>query len=233
MNIEKRCTKCNTTFSGKKRYCPKCGAYWRRSQVGGWTGDILDAERRQAEKKPQKRYGILCGSCRQIIEIEDSNYPDFCPYCSQMIGIDPIKVELDKDGNVPIKDNVEEITPLNEVNRKSPFKKRTIDNSIISLICLSHGYEKRLELEDSVEYFIIGKKGNCHQEFFATSAFAKIGDKHVEVFHESTGWYVRALTENTLCNGKTVEIGEHIKLSNGDFLDLGDCSLAVEIRGRE
>ena len=101
------------------------------------------------------------------------------------------------------------------------------DESVLRLISMSN--QASFVLTARKEGSILGTQGNMSPDLFRNSPFRAIAPQHLMFWHTETGWYLRPLTGHTIHNGEILNLGVSRKLSDGDLLNVGDCSVRVEI----
>lgn len=258
MNQEKQCAKCKKRFSSSLRYCPKCGTYWKQGmQNQGWAGGILSAEQMEGILVPDKqqreetrritpslpeRY-IICERCKKEIPVEGDTRPDFCCYCRTMVdGLAEIKERKLKvenpDNHLTVAEEEKQrvttkpsrLPKRDPLNRKAPPP--SPDDSIISFVWLRSGESKRLSKPNMDGVILLGTKGNYETEFFSSKEFSGVEERQAAIVHELNGWYMEVEGPNLRLNNEPLSLTTSHPLKNNDRINLGDCTLQVEILAR-
>lgn len=258
MNQEKQCEKCRKRFSSSLRYCPKCGTYWKQGkQNQGWVGGILSAEQMEGIVVPNKqqreetrrettypptRY-IICERCKKEIPVEGDKRPDFCCYCKTMVdGLAEIKERKTAAENIDDQQAVGEdeeqsldAKPIHQpkrslLNRKAPPPPP--DDSTIAFVWLGLGESRRLSTPDANRAIRLGTKGNYETEFFASPEFTGVEERQAAITHELNGWYMKVEGPNLRLNNDPLSFANSYQLKHNDLINLGNCTLQVEILSR-
>lgn len=258
MSQVKQCAKCKKRFSGSLRYCPKCGTYWKQGkQNQGWAGSILSAEQMEGIVIPDKqqreatrrvtlsqpsRY-IICERCKKEIPVEGETRPDFCCYCKTMVdGLAEIKERKptaenqDNQPTVAEEEKQSATTKPSRLPKRDPLNRKAPppppDDSTISFVWLRSGESKRLSEPNVDGAILLGTKGNYEIEFFSSPEFSGVEERQAAIVHELNGWYMAVEGPNLRLNNEPLSLATSHPLKNNDRINLGDCTLQVEILAR-
>lgn len=258
MSQEKQCAKCKKRFSVSLRYCPKCGTYWKQGkQNQGWAGSILSAEQmeeivvRDVQQREATQRGtpslpsryIICERCKKEIPVEGDTWPDFCCYCKTMVdGLAEIRERKPTAEDPDCQQSVAEEEKQRVTTKTSRFPKRDplnrkappppLDDSTISFVWLSPGESRRLSKPNMDGAILLGTKGNYETEFFSSPKFSGVEERQAAIVHELNGWYMAVEGPNLRLNNEPLSLATSHPLKNYDRINLGDCTLQVEILAR-
>lgn len=252
MSQERQCVNCKTYFDDGRRFCPRCGTYWKqRKQTQGWAASILNAEKSSTDPQSNPRENkdgrgnivkperfIVCERCRKEIPVADDILPDFCCFCNNLIdGLTEIQVRQ------PISDSSltqqakgereisDDDNPERNVQKKSPLRPAKKDSSEIGFVWM--GPEGNVRLRKPMESsFLLGLDGTYESPFFTNPSFIGIEERQAEIHHNDAGWYIRALGKNVRHNNVEISTNNQQQLKDGDLIHLGNCTLSIEIRLR-
>lgn len=258
MNQEKQCAKCKKRFDSNLRYCPKCGTYWKQgTQNQEWTGGILSAEQSEEIVAPGKqqreetrretpflpaRY-IICERCKKEIPVEGDMRPDFCCYCKTIVdGFAEIKERQPAAASPDNQQTTAEEEERGFATKPSRLPKRNLlnrkapppppDDSTIAFVWLRSGESRRLSEPNVDGAILLGTKGNYETEFFSSPEFHGVEERQAAIVHELNGWYMAVEGPNLRLNNAPLSLDTSHPLKNNDRINLGDCTLQVEILAR-
>ncbi len=238
----KRCAVCNKLNEEERIYCKFCQAFLgadtgRKSEPkksiweiqGGSAGAGVFGRPEDDRKKKAEEKGILiCPVCGLRYPVSGENRPLLCSGCSYFFTDQDKPVRPDAPGK---KEQKEKRDEASQKRTHGPMRRAGQDKSLLRLIGLTENAPFVLNVSE--EGSILGSAGNLRPELFQSGKFHKIAPQHLALWHTPAGWYLRALKGVTLYNGEEMNLGVSRRLSDGDFLNAGDCSIRVEITGRE
>ena len=254
----RRCAVCNAWNEADAVYCVNCHSFLRGRAVPGgehapipsvWELDPAartgvgqtDAGQRSCPSAGTAADGwfAVCPDCQNRIRLEGPRMPLCCEACGYLFQLSdrPIRAqelnrtETDPAGRAPQPDGqagAKPDAPAPPRPRGSgPMRGGRADQSALRLISMS--LQAAFVLTAREEGSVLGTQGNLSPDLFRKGPFHGIAPQHVMVWHTGTGWYLRPLGGQTIHNGEALNQGISRKLSDGDLLNVGDCSIRVEI----
>ena len=248
----RRCAVCNTLNGDSAVYCKRCRSFLRgRAAPGGQRFPIpsiweQDSGRRTDETAAgagrKQSFGgwiAVCPDCQTRTQLQDGRMPLLCEVCGYFFqpADRPVRANAPRrrpegagrdgagtEGRPPAPAKP---SPMSGRREEGPMRRGRADESALRLISLS----PRLSfvLTARAEGSILGARGNLEPELFQGGVFRGLAPQHLMLWHTGTGWYLRPLAGRTIHNGQALNQGVSRKLSDGDLLNAGDCSLRVEI----
>ena len=232
--IIRKCASCNTENEATACYCKKCGLYlrfvpkpglkepsatsiWETISVSPINGSLSV----NSTAAPVTESASVCPSCGQRITWCGDRAPLFCPFCNDVFqGGDPVPANQSagqKPPFAPPATTQQKRTPL------APLTPADADSSALRLICDQPAF--LLEVPQQGASFGSGAVLTPPNP----SQFPQLRKLHLDFFHHTVGWFFRSLAEDTLWNGMPVILGASNRLSHGDSLIAGGCTLRAEL----
>lgn len=206
------------------------------------TGQGRCPRTESSERREQTVWYAVCPDCQTRIRLEDRRMPLCCGTCGYLFQLSdrPVRAEdlnrgkTDGEGKADRPDAHAPARPASPApaspRESGPMRRAQRDQSTLRLISMS--LQASFVLTAREEGNVLGTRGNLSPDLFRNGAFRAIAPQHIMVWHAETGWYLRPIGGQTIHNGEALNMGISRKLSDGDLLNVGDCSIRVEIVSR-